>query len=148
LDDWRRNQLRLDDVWRRVEANQRSIESYLRTPPSVKGPTPLFETLAYSAAVMKAAVGARTFLLFSDLIQDSGGVNSPLPPRGVMGFSGVSSFALFVPWNNEFSKRAAAWRRWFIASGATDFEMLDAAQSQVRKVLDKNAVPRVLSQRF
>jgi len=148
LDDWRRNQLRLDAVWRRVEANQRSIESYVRTPPPVKDPTPLFETLAYSAAIMKAAVGTRTVLLFSDLIQDSGGVSSPLPPKDVMDFSGVSGFALFVPWNKEFSKRAAAWRRWFVASGATDFEMLDGAQSQVRKVLDKNAVPRVLPQRF
>jgi hypothetical protein len=148
LDDWRKNQLRLDAVWRRVEANQRAIESYVRTPPPVKDPTPLFEALAYASSIMKTAGGTRTLLVFSDLIQDSGGVSSPFPPKELMGFPGVSGYALFVPWNREFSERAAAWRRWFIASGATGFEMLDGAQSQVRQVLGKNAAPRVLPQRF
>jgi hypothetical protein len=125
------------------------VESYARTPPPVKAPTPLFEALTYSASMMKAAAsGARTLLVFSDFVQDSGGVKSPLPPMEHMDFSGVSGFGLFVPWDKEFSKRAASWHQWFVASGAVDFEMLDGAQSQVRQVLDKNAVPRVLPQRF
>ena len=148
LDDWRMNQIRLDHVWGRVEANQRAIESYLRTPPRVKDPTPLFEVLAYSAAMLKAGSGARKLLVFSDFVHDFGGVSSPHPPKESMDFGGASAFALFVPWREDFSKRAAAWRRWFIASSAGNFEMLDGAQSQVRQVLDKNATARVLPQRF
>jgi hypothetical protein len=148
LDDWRRNQTRLDNLWHRVRVNQTTIEEYLGTPPPVKDPTPLFDVLAYAAGRLKFADGTRILVVFSDFIQDSSGVKSSLPPKGRMDFTGVSAFALFVPWDQDFSRRAAAWHDWFVASGATDFAMLDGAQSQVRQVLDKSAVPRILPQRF
>lgn len=75
-------------------------------------------------------------------------MKSSLPPTELMDLAGLSGFALFVPWDTGFAKRAGAWRRWFLASGAIDFEMLDGAQSQVRRVLGKNSSPRVIPQRF
>ena len=102
LDDWRKNQLRLDAVWRRVEASQRSLDSYVRAPAPVTGPTPLFEALAYSAAVLKTGGETRTLLVFSDLIQDSGGGEELLAsdgtdgPRGVVGFRPLCSMGYGV----------------------------------------------------
>jgi len=147
--EWCTNKARLDAVWKRVDGSRRDVESYLRIPTSVKDPTPLFEALAYCATIMSpAGPESRTLLVFSDLVQDSNGIKSELPAKAPMEFAGVSGFALFVPWQTDFAGRAAAWRRWFIASGGVSFEMLDGAQSRTRTVLGKSAAPRTLLQRF
>lgn len=149
IDEWRRNQSRLEAVRKRAEVSRRDVEEYLRTPPVVKGPTPLFETLAYCATTMSTpGPKSKALLVFSDLIQDSKGLKSVLPPTACLEFAGVSGFALFVPWQAGFAERAAAWRRWFVASGGADFEMLDGAQSRTQAVIAKSAALRVLPQRF
>jgi len=148
LQDWRVNQGRLQAIWRQADLKKRAITQYIHQQPSVKSPTPLFEALDYAASRLASAGGVRNLVVFSDFIQDSDGVSSPLPPKAGMSFAGVSAFALFVPWQKGFAGREAAWRRWFTVNGACAFEMLDGAQSQIRRVLEAGPVPRGLPQRF
>jgi hypothetical protein len=144
------NQKRLDAQWAAVSARQRSINVFLEGPRHVQGPTPLFETLAYvSTQMTNSKAAGKRLVIFSDLVHDHAGVSSPYPPPGIRPpFTGVSVWTLFVPWTDNFPKREAAWRRWFLECGACSFAMLDGAQSRVATVLPRSSVPTVLKQRF
>lgn len=144
------NQQRLERVWTRVDDQRKSVAEFLAAPRHIQGPTPLFETLDYvSQHMMRSDAAEKRLVIFSDLVHDNAGRTSGYPPPEThLRFDEVNVFALFVPWKSDFSRRAAAWLRWFLACGACNFSMLDTAQSQVVAVLPPNSVPRVLRQRF
>ncbi len=144
------NQQRIESIWRRVDEQRKLVAEFLSKPRHIQGPTPLFETLEYVSRQMRTSdVAQKRLVIFSDLVHDNTGRISGYPPAEIHpAFDGITVLALFVPWKSDFHNREGAWRKWFLASGARDFAMLDSAQSQVAPVLAPTSVPRVLRQRF
>jgi hypothetical protein len=142
-------QLEFDATRKRATAIQGGILNYLdHNPWRERDVTPLYKVLAYTAHRLSSTddSASKLLLLYSDLIQDSDGTKSVLPPRESLTMTGVSATALFVPWDGSWASREAAWREWFVGHcGAASFGMLDASQSNIYSALTQSPAIRKLA---
>lgn len=73
-------QRRLNEIWKRVDAQRASVTAFLAATRHIQGPTPLFETLTYvSDHLRRADAAEKRLAIFSDLVHDHAGRTERLP---------------------------------------------------------------------
>ncbi|HEY4129442.1 MAG TPA: hypothetical protein VGM50_02440 [Gemmatimonadaceae bacterium] len=151
LRETRRAQMRLDSIWARAEESRTRLLARVTKHDSIDGHgTDLDAALDYASHRLVDTDGPRDMIICSDLIQTKRGAQRSEPPHYVIPFHGLSATAIFVPWNGGAAndRRAAQWRQWFQAGGATQFVLLDPSQSVAFIPLTPTLVSRRVASPF
>jgi hypothetical protein len=143
--EYLRQKAEMERLWTDVETRKRVMLDYVESEPSIPtSSTDIYSALDYAAHRLLSFVGERHLLIASDLVHDMAGVVSDLPPKALRPFPRTRVAALFVPWEGSAraSRKAEAWRKYFEAAGAAEFEMYDEAESPGLQPLSSNTSPQ------
>jgi hypothetical protein len=146
---WRQNQARLNAIWQQVEGRKLQITSSLTrhlVGGNMAAVTDFWGALAYSAQrLSQEPASVKYLIIFSDLEHDFEEQRTSRPPTQQMDLKGVQVRLLYVPWSDGWEVRRKEWATWFKQSGAADFLMLDAGQSEEATIVASVPRPRLQS---
>ena len=147
--EWKEDNKELVDTWSKSDSVKQEIIDFinLEIKPQVGGFTELHEMLAYTAIQFKQVKGEKWLIVYSDLIQESKGVDkNRFPPEMVFDFDEVNVRFLFVPFLDyeNWNDLSDVWDDYFNEAGVETFEMYSVASSEIVDVLLDNELPRML----
>jgi len=150
IDEWRKKQRELDNVWQQVVENVKTLTlglQHLKGANSA-GRTDLHGAIEYSTTWLNSQPGdEKTLIIFSDLEHDIGKPTFD-PPVSQPDVNNLRVELFFISYRDgqHWKTMETAWKRYF--NHAAGFEMLDSGRSPSAAMIPPNAMPRQLPSPF